>query len=35
MAGGKVASPTGTAPDRYVYCPGTEELGADEIRVIA
>ena len=35
MAGGKVTSPTGTAPDRYVYYPGTEELGADEIRVIA
>ena len=35
MAGGKVTSPTGTAPDRYVYNPGTEELGADEIRVIA
>jgi len=28
MAGGKVTSPTGTAPDRYVYYPGTEELGA-------
>jgi hypothetical protein len=35
MAGGKVTSPTGTAPDRYVYYPGTEELGPDEIRVIA
>lgn len=35
MAGGKVASPTGIAPDRYVYYPGTEELGPDEIRVIA
>ena len=35
MAGGKVTSPTGTAPDRYVYYPGTEELGADEMRVIA
>ena len=35
MAGGTVTSPTGTAPDRYVYYPGTEELGADEIRVIA
>ena len=34
-AGGKVTSPTGTAPDRYVYYPGTEELGADEIRIIA
>ena len=29
MAGGKVTSPTGTAPDRYVYYPGTEELGKD------
>ena len=35
MAGGKVTSPTGTAPDRSVYYPGTEELGPDEIRVIA
>jgi ribonuclease Z len=35
MAGGKVTSPTGIAPNRYVYYPGTEELGADEIRVIA
>ena len=35
MAGGKVTSPTGTAPDRYVYYPGSEELGADEIRVVA
>jgi len=35
MAGGKVTSPTGIAPDRYVYYPGTEELGSDEIRVIA
>jgi len=34
-AGGKVTSPTGTAPDRYVYYPGTEALGADEIRIIA
>ena len=25
-AGGKVKSPTGTAPDRYAYYPGTEEL---------
>ena len=24
-AGGKVTSPSGTAPDRYVYYPGTEE----------
>ena len=35
MAGGKVTSPTGTAPERYVYYPGTEELGPDEMRVIA
>ncbi len=35
MAGGTVTSSTGTAPDRYVYYPGTEDLGADEIRVIA
>jgi ribonuclease Z len=34
-AGGTVTSPTGTAPDRYVYYPGTEELAKDEIRVIA
>jgi ribonuclease Z len=34
-AGGKVKSPTGTAPDRYVYYPGTEELAKDEIRIIA
>ena len=34
-AGGKVSSPTGTAPDRYVYYPGTEELGPDEIRIVA
>ncbi len=33
-AGGKVESPTGTAPDRYVYYPGTEPLRPDEIRVI-
>ncbi len=33
-AGGKVESPTGTAPDRYVYYPGTEELRRDEIRVV-
>ena len=26
-AGGKVTNPAGTAPDRYVYFPGTEELG--------
>lgn len=34
-AGGKVKSPTGTAPDRYVYYPGTEELGRNEMRVVA
>ena len=34
-AGGKVKSPTGAAPDRYVYYPGTEELQRNEIRVIA
>jgi ribonuclease Z len=34
-AGGVVTSPTGVAPDRYVYYPGTEELDKDEIRVIA
>ena len=34
-AGGKVTSPTGTAPDRYVYYPGTEELRPDEMRVTA
>jgi ribonuclease Z len=34
-AGGKVTDPTGTAPDRYVYYPGTEPLGRDEIRLIA
>jgi hypothetical protein len=28
-------SPTGTYPDHEVYFPGTEELGPDEIRVIA
>ncbi len=33
-AGGKVKSPTATAPDRYVYYPGTEELKKDEIRVV-
>jgi ribonuclease Z len=33
-AGGTVTSPTGTAPDRYVYYPGTEVLTKDEIRVI-
>jgi ribonuclease Z len=34
-AGGVVESPTGVAPDRYVYYPGTEALAADEIRLIA
>ena len=34
-AGGVVRSPTGTAPDRYVYYPGTEPLEQDEIRLIA
>jgi ribonuclease Z len=32
-AGGKVTDPKGTAPDRYVYYPGTEKLKADEIRM--
>ena len=34
-AGGTVTTPTGIAPDRYVYYPGTEKLAKDEIRVIA
>ncbi len=34
-AGGVVKSPTGTAPDRYVYYPGTEALAKGEIRLIA
>jgi ribonuclease Z len=34
-AGGKVTDPNGTAPDRYIYFPGTEDLGKDEIRLIA
>ncbi len=34
-AGGVVKSPTGSAPDRYAYYPGTEELHKDEIRLIA
>jgi len=34
-AGGTVKSPTGTAPDRYAYYPGTEHLDKDEIRLIA
>jgi ribonuclease Z len=34
-AGGTVTSPTGTAPDRYAYYPGTETIAKDEIRLIA
>ena len=34
-AGGVVKSPTDTAPDRYVYYPGTEVLAEDEIRLFA
>jgi ribonuclease Z len=34
-AGGKVKSPTDTAPDRYVYYPGTEKLAKGEIRLTA
>jgi len=34
-AGGVVKDPTGVAPDRYVFYPGTEALAKDEIRVIA
>jgi ribonuclease Z len=34
-AGGVVTDPTGVAPDRYVYYPGTEALAEDEVRVIA
>lgn len=34
-AGGRVTSPTGTAPKRYVYYPGTEALQPDEIRIVA
>jgi ribonuclease Z len=33
--GGAVKDPNGTAPDRYIYYPGSEELGKDEIRLIA
>ncbi|MHC4492306.1 MAG: guanitoxin biosynthesis MBL fold metallo-hydrolase GntH, partial [Planctomycetota bacterium] len=33
-AGGAVKSPNGVAPDRYVYYPGTEALGRDEIRIV-
>jgi ribonuclease Z len=32
---GVIADPTGIAPSRYVYYPGTEEIGADEIRIVA
>ena len=34
-AGGMEKDPKGTAPDRYVYYPGTEELDPNEIRVVA
>ena len=34
-AGGTVAGPNDIAPDRYVYYPGTEALGPDEIRIVA
>ena len=34
-AGGAVADPNGIAPDRYAYYPGSEELGTDEIRIVA
>lgn len=34
-AGGQVKSPSGIAPDRYVYYPGTEKLSRNEIRLIA
>lgn len=34
-AGGVVTDPTGVAPDRYVYYPGTEALDEEEIRVTA
>ncbi|MEJ2137423.1 MAG: guanitoxin biosynthesis MBL fold metallo-hydrolase GntH [Desulfofustis sp.] len=34
-AGGVVKDPAGTAPDRYVYYPGTEPLAKDEVRVVA
>ncbi len=34
-AGGVVKSPTGIAPDRYVYYPGTEALAEGEIRLTA
>ncbi len=34
-AGGKVTSPAGIAPDRYVYYPATEALQDGEIRLFA
>lgn len=34
-AGGTVKGPNVAAPDRYVYYPGTEVLGKDEIRLFA
>ncbi len=34
-AGGAFKDPAGTAPDRYVYYPGSEPLAKDEIRLIA
>ncbi len=34
-AGGVVKDPTGIAPDRYVYYPGTEKLSKKEIRIVA
>jgi ribonuclease Z len=34
-AGGKVTNPTGNAPDRYVYYPGTKPLRPEEILVVA
>lgn len=34
-AGSAVDNPTGVAPDRYVYYPGTEELKKEEIRLTA
>ena len=34
-AGGKVGSTAGSAPERYVCYPGTEELKPDAIRLFA
>ncbi len=34
-AGGTVKDPRGAAPNRYVYYPGTEKLGKNEIRLFA